>query len=293
MIRSMTGYGRAEAEVSGKVISVELKSVNHRYFEFSCRTSRGYAFLEEKMKSYVNSRVSRGKIDMYVSVISCDDTADATVTVNHTLASGYVKAFEEISEKYSVENDATASAIARFPDVLSVHKAAEDEELILSLVLPVAEEAVNKFIAMREAEGQRLSSDVMQRAETILGIVKFIEERSPLIVEEYEKRLCARIEELLGDNTYDKNRVLTEVAVFADRVAVDEETVRLRSHFAQMKTIMSSNEAIGRKLDFIVQEMNREANTIGSKIQDAKLAHKVVDIKAEIEKIREQIQNIE
>ena len=293
MIRSMTGYGRAEAQANGKVITVELKSVNHRFFEFSCRTTRGYAFLEEKLKSYVNSRVSRGKIDMYVSIVSCDDDANCEVMVNHSLAQGYVKALEEISEKYNVTNDMTASMVARFPDVLTVHKAAEDEDIILEATLPVVKEAVDKFISMREVEGQRLYEDVMNRCNTILGIVKIIEERSPVIVEEYEKRLRDRIEELLGNNTYDPQRVLTEVAIFADKVAVAEETVRLRSHISQLSQVMDANESIGKKLDFIVQEMNREANTTGSKIQDAQLAHQVVNIKAEIEKIREQIQNIE
>ncbi len=293
MIKSMTGYGRAEAEVGGKVITVELKSVNHRFFEFSCRTTRGYAFLEEKLKSYVNSRVSRGKIDMYVSVITCDEDADAEVIVNHSLASGYAKALEEIAARYEVTNDATASMIARFPDVLTIHKAPEDEQQVLDAVLPVAREAVDKFIAMREVEGKRLYEDVLSRTKTILGIVEIIEKESPRIVEEYERRLRDRIEELLGNNTYDPQRVLTEVAVFADKVAVAEETVRLRSHIDQMASFMNSNESIGKKLDFIVQEMNREANTTGSKIQDAELAHQVVNIKAEIEKIREQIQNIE
>lgn len=293
MIKSMTGYGRAEAEVGGKVITVELKSVNHRFFEFTCRTTRGYAFLEEKLKSYVNSRVSRGKIDMYVSVITCDEDADAQVIVNHSLASGYAKALEEIATRYEVTNDATASMIARFPDVLTIHKAPEDEQQVLDAVLPVAKEAVDKFIAMREVEGKRLYEDVLSRTKTILGIVEIIEKESPRIVEEYERRLRDRIEELLGNNTYDPQRVLTEVAVFADKVAVAEETVRLRSHIDQMASFMNSNESIGKKLDFIVQEMNREANTTGSKIQDAELAHQVVNIKAEIEKIREQIQNIE
>ncbi len=293
MIKSMTGYGRAEAEVAGKVITVELKSVNHRFFEFSCRTTRGYAFLEEKLKSYVNSRVSRGKIDMYVSIVSCEDDANCEVMVNHSLAQGYVKALEEISEKYGVENDMTASMVGRFPDVLTVHKAPEDEETIIEATLPVVKEAVDKFISMREVEGKRLYEDVMSRSETILGIVKIIEDRSPIIVEEYEKRLRDRIEELLGNTTYDPQRVLTEVAIFADKVAVAEETVRLRSHISQLSAVMDTKESIGKKLDFIVQEMNREANTIGSKIQDAQLAHQVVNIKAEIEKIREQIQNIE
>lgn len=292
MIRSMTGFGRAEATVGGKLITVELKSVNHRYFEFNCRTSRGYAFLEEKLKSYLSTRISRGKVDMFVSITSVEDS-DVEVVVNHSLAAGYAKAFSELSEAYSVENDLTSSILARLPDVLTVHKVQEDENEIFTLVLPVAEEAVNKFIAMREVEGKRLADDVMSRAKTILDIVEVIEERSPETVKEYEKRLYDRICELLESTTIDQQRILTEAAIFADKVAVAEETVRLRSHFDQMNLIMQSSEAVGRKLDFIMQEMNREANTIGSKVTDAELAHRVVDIKAELEKIREQIQNIE
>ncbi|MBQ7385272.1 MAG: YicC family protein [Ruminococcus sp.] len=292
MIRSMTGFGRAEATVGGKLITVELKSVNHRYFEFNCRTSRGYAFLEEKLKSYVSTRVSRGKIDMFVSITSVEDS-DVEVVVNNSLATAYTKAFAELSEAYKVENDLTASILARIPDVLTVHKVQEDENEIYELVLPVASEAVDKFVAMREVEGKRLSDDVMGRAKTILDIVSAIEERSPETVKEYEKRLYDRISELLESATVDQQRILTEAAIFADKVAVAEETVRLRSHFDQMELIMQSSEAVGRKLDFIMQEMNREANTIGSKVTDAELAHKVVDIKAELEKIREQIQNIE
>lgn len=292
MIRSMTGFGRAEATVAGKLITVELKSVNHRYFEFNCRTSRGYAFLEEKLKSYLSTRVSRGKVDMFVSITSVEDS-DVEVVVNHSLAAGYAKAFTELSDTYNVENDLTSSILARLPDVLTVHKVQEDENRIFDLVLPVAAEAVDKFIAMREVEGKRLSDDVMSRAKTILDIVALIEERSPETVREYEKRLFDRISELLESTTIDQQRILTEAAIFADKVAVAEETVRLRSHFDQMDSIMQSSEAVGRKLDFIMQEMNREANTIGSKVTDAELAHRVVDIKAELEKIREQIQNIE
>ncbi len=292
MIRSMTGFGRAESTVGGKLITVELKSVNHRYFEFNCRTSRGYAFLEEKLKSYVSKRVSRGKVDMFVSITSVEDS-DVEVVVNHSLASAYTKAFAELNETYNVENDLSASILARIPDVLTVHKVQEDENEIYELVLPVVTEAVDKFIAMREVEGKRLADDVMSRAKTILSIVEVIEERSPETVKEYEKRLYDRISELLESTTIDQQRILTEAAIFADKVAVAEETVRLRSHFDQMNLIMKSSEAVGRKLDFIMQEMNREANTIGSKVTDAQLAHKVVDIKAELEKIREQIQNIE
>ncbi len=292
MIRSMTGFGRAEATVGGKLITVELKSVNHRYFEFNCRTTRGYAFLEEKLKSYLSTRISRGKVDMFVSITTVEDS-DVEVVVNHSLAQGYAKAFKELSDTYGVDNDLTSSILARLPDILTVHKVQEDENEIMDLVMPVAEEAVNKFVEMRTVEGKRLSDDVLSRAATILSIVEVIEARSPQTVKEYEQRLYSRISELLESTTIDEQRILTEAAIFADKVAVAEETVRLRSHFDQLNTVMQSDEAVGRKLDFIMQEMNREANTIGSKVTDAELAHRVVDIKAELEKIREQIQNIE
>ncbi len=294
MIKSMTGFGRCEAEINGREITVEVKSVNHRYFEFSCRTPRGYGFLDDKLKSYVNSRVSRGKIDMFVT-IGANDEAPSEVTVNHQLVSGYINAMKEISDTYGVENDVTVVSLSRFPDVFTVHKPAEDEEQITNDVLSVAKTALDSFIAMREAEGEKMKTDILSRANTILSIVGEIEERSPQTVAEYEERLLERIKQTLEDYEVeiDEQRVLTEVAVFSDKVAVAEETVRLRSHFEQLNKFLEYDEPVGRKIDFIIQEMNREANTIGSKVQDAVLAHKVVDIKSEIEKIREQVQNIE
>ena len=294
MIKSMTGFGRCEAEINGREITVEVKSVNHRYFEFSCRTPRGYGFLDDKLKSYVNSRVSRGKIDMFVT-IGANDEAPSEVTVNHQLVSGYINAMKEISDTYGVENDVTVVSLSRFPDVFTVHKPAEDEEQITNDVLSVAKTALDSFIAMREAEGEKMKTDILSRANTILSIVGEIEERSPQTVAEYEGRLLERIKQTLEDYEVeiDEQRVLTEVAVFSDKVAVAEETVRLRSHFEQLNKFLEYDEPVGRKIDFIIQEMNREANTIGSKVQDAVLAHKVVDIKSEIEKIREQVQNIE
>ncbi|MGN0501851.1 MAG: YicC/YloC family endoribonuclease [Ruminococcus sp.] len=294
MIKSMTGFGRCEAEINGREITVEIKSVNHRYFEFSCRTPRGYGFLDDKLKSYVNSRVSRGKIDMFVTV-GANDEAPSEVTVNHQLVSGYLNAMKEISDTYGVENDVTVVSLSRFPDVFTVHKPAEDEEQITNDVLSVAKTAIDSFIAMRETEGDKMKADILSRANTILSIVGEIEERSPQTVAEYEERLLERIKQTLEDYEVeiDEQRVLTEVAVFSDKVAVAEETVRLRSHFAQLEKFLEYDEPVGRKIDFIIQEMNREANTIGSKVQDAVLAHKVVDIKSEIEKIREQVQNIE
>ena len=294
MIKSMTGFGRCETVLNGREITVEIRSVNHRYFEFSCRTPRGYGFLDDKLKAYVNSKVSRGKIDMYVSISASDETP-AEVTVNHQLVAGYLNAMKEISETYAVENDVTVVSLSRFPDVFTVHKAAEDEEQIIADVLSAVDTALASFISMREAEGEKMKADILSRANTILSIVGEIEERSPQTVQEYEQRLLERIRQTLADNdvSIDEQRVLTEVAVFADKVAVAEETVRLRSHFEQLKKFLEYEEPVGRKIDFIIQEMNREANTIGSKVQDAVLAHKVVDIKSEIEKIREQVQNIE
>ena len=294
MIKSMTGFGRCRTVLHGREISVEIKSVNHRFFEFSCRTPKGYGFLGDKLKALVNSRVSRGKIDMFVTVGAAEDTP-AEVKINHSLVSGYINAMKEISETYGIENDVTVTAISRFPDVYTVSKAPENEEEITADVLEAANTAIDGFIAMREAEGEKMKADILGRAEVILATVDEIDERSPQTVKEYEERLLDRINRTLQDYNIniDEQRVLTEVAVFADKVAVAEETVRLRSHFAQLSKIMESQTPIGREIDFIIQEMNREANTIGSKVQDAEIAHKVVKIKSEIEKMREQIQNIE
>lgn len=294
MIKSMTGFGRCRTVLHGREISVEIKSVNHRFFEFSCRTPKGYGFLDDKLKALVNSRVSRGKIDMFVTVGTAEDTP-AEVKINHSLVSGYINAMKEISETYGIENDVTVTAISRFPDVYTVSKAPENEEEITADVLEAANTAIDGFIAMREAEGEKMKADILGRAEVILATVEEIDERSPQTVKEYEERLLDRINRTLQDYNIniDEQRVLTEVAVFADKVAVAEETVRLRSHFAQLSKIMESQTPIGREIDFIIQEMNREANTIGSKVQDAEIAHKVVKIKSEIEKMREQIQNIE
>lgn len=292
MVKSMTGFGRAVKELDGYIISVELKSVNHRYFEFSSRCPRQYGFIDEKIKSFVSSRVARGKVECYVSIEALN-TESADVAVNNTLASAYVKALKEIAETYELKEDFGASTISRFPDVLVVRKAEEDEEQIWSMVKSVAEEAVDKFVEMRTAEGVKMYDDVYSRTELILDCVSFIEERSPQTVREYNDKLVERVHELLGDVSLDEGRILQEVAVYADKVAVAEETVRLRSHIEQLRSFLKSDEAVGRKMDFLVQEINRETNTIGSKCSDVEIARKVVDMKAEIEKIREQIQNIE
>ncbi len=292
MVRSMTGFGRYTAIVDGRNIVVEMKSVNHRYFEFSSRVSRGYGFLDEKLKTYLQSKIARGKVDVYVSVETLDD-GEVQVLVNHDLAEGYVKALKELAERYDIQDDISVSTLSRYSDIFSVHKAPEDEGKVWNAVKAVLDQAFSSFMAMREAEGRKLEEDVLSRAEAILTIVEKIEERSPQTLKEYREKLLARLQEVLGDVNIDEQRILTEAAIFADKVAIAEETVRLRSHFEQLKTMLSSSEAVGRKLDFLVQEMNREANTIGSKASDSQIAHMVVDIKAEIEKIREQIQNIE
>ena len=292
MVRSMTGYGHAQKNLHGKDITVEIKSVNHKFFDFSARTPRGYSFIEDKIRSFVKERVARGKIDVYVSIVNVDETA-ADVVLNESLAAGYVAALRELGAKFGLIDDISVSTVARYSDVFTVRKKTEDEDEIWADVSSVLDEAIGGFIAMREAEGVKLCDDVMSRMNSILAIVTKIEERSPQTLADYSARLRAKIEELKGDTAVDEQRLLTEIAIFADKIAVDEETVRLRSHFDQMSSMLSSGEAVGRKLDFIVQEMNREANTIGSKAQDAEIAHMVVEIKAEIEKIREQIQNIE
>lgn len=292
MVKSMTGFGRACKEVDGYVITVELKSVNHRYFDFSSRCPRQYGFIDDKIKSFVNSKVARGKIDCYVGIEALN-TESADVVVNNTLASAYVKALKEISTNYDLKEDFGASTVARFPDVLIVKKADEDEEKIWQLVKTVAEEAIDKFTQMRCVEGKKMYDDVYSRSQFILDTVSFIEERSPQTVKEYNDKLVERVHEILGDVTLDESRILQEVAIYADKVAVAEETVRLRSHIAQLREFISSDEPVGRKLDFLVQEINRETNTIGSKCNDVEIAKKVVEVKAEIEKIREQIQNIE
>ena len=292
MIRSMTGYGRSQQTIDGFNITLEIKSVNHRYFEFSTRLARNYNFLEEKLKSFFSGTISRGKVECSVMIESVEE-ADAVITVNHPLVKSYMQAYEELSTQYNIPNDITVSSLSKVPDVFSIRKQEADEERIWAAVSAVAQTALENFTAMREREGAKLREDVLSRLDTIIESVEFIEKRSPETVREYNEKLLARLKELLGDTTIDEQRILTEAAIFADKVAVAEETVRLRSHVSQLRSFLESDGPIGKKMDFLVQELNREANTTGSKCQDVALARKVVDIKAEIEKIREQIQIIE
>ena len=292
MIRSMTGFGRAQISVEGYNITVEIRSVNNRYFDFYAKMPRTFSFLEEKVKSLLSTEISRGKVECSLQI---ETTADESVivSINEPLAVGYVKAVEELAEKFEVKNDLTALSLARFSDILSITKAPVDEEDLWNKVQVAVKDALAEFIKMREIEGEKLKADVLSRADLIINNVAYIEERSPETVKAYSEKLLERMKTVLGDTQIDEARILTEAAIYADKVAVAEETVRLRSHIDQLHSMLDSNEAVGRKLDFLVQEINREANTIGSKAQDVDIARRVIDIKAEVEKIREQIQNIE
>ena len=292
MIRSMTGFGRAQASVEGYNITVEIRSVNNRYFDFYAKMPRTYSFLEEKVKSLLSTEISRGKVECSLQIESTADES-VIVSINEPLAVGYVKAVEELSEKFEVKNDLTALSLARFSDILSITKAPVDEEDLWNKVQAVVSEALAEFVKMRKIEGEKLKADVLSRADLIIDNVSYIEERSPETVKAYSEKLLERMKTVLGDTQVDEARILTEAAIYADKVAVAEETVRLRSHIDQLHSMLDSDEAVGRKLDFLVQEINREANTIGSKAQDVDIARRVIDIKAEVEKIREQIQNIE
>lgn len=292
MVSSMTGFGKCTELVGGREITVEIKSVNHRYFEFSARVPRAYGFLEEKLKSYVQKKIARGKIEVGVFIVNIE-TTDTKISANEALAKGYVDALRSLCEPLGVVDDIRLSSVARFPDVFSVTREETDETQLWLDVECALEKAVNAFSLMRATEGENLKKDLGTRLLNIEALVSKIEERAPQRVKEYRERLYQKISEVLSNNAIDESRIITEAAIFADKIAVDEETVRLRSHIGQFREIMELNEPIGRKLDFLIQEFNREANTIGSKCQDAEGARVVVDIKSEIEKIREQVQNIE
>lgn len=292
MVRSMTGFGRSKNQINGFDVTVEIKSVNHRYFEFSCRMPRAFNFLEEKIKSYLNQKISRGKVE--VSIMVDDLNQNSTVVeINREYADAYIKALGDLAKEYKLKNDVKVSTLANNSEMFKIRRQQIEDDVIEAAIMPVLEEACDNFISMRSVEGERLLKDVISRTDYILSKVEIIEKRSPETVAAYQEKITNKIKDLIGDNTVDEQRILTEVAIFADKVAVAEETVRLRSHIKQFAGLLESDEPVGRKLDFIVQEMNRETNTIGSKAQDIEIAHIVVDIKSEIEKIREQIQNME
>ena len=288
----MTGFGRAKETIDGMDITVEIKSVNHRYFEFFAKTPRTAQFLDEKLKSFCQGKIARGKVELSVIIDNKNDDA-VELEINRAYADAYISALNQLSVVYSLENDLKLSDLAGNSEIFSVKRKEIDEEALTNAVLKVADSAVSAFLDMRAIEGARLANDVLDRANLILEKVAFIEEKSPETVIAYRQRIEQKIKELLDSAQVDEQRLLTETAIFADKIAVDEETVRLASHINQLKTIFAEGGVIGRKLDFIVQEMNREANTIGSKSQNLEIGQTVVDIKSEIEKIREQIQNIE
>ncbi len=294
MIRSMTGYGRAEAAFEERTVTVEVRAVNNRYLDCTVKIPRAYIFAEDALKTQVQKAVGRGKVDVFVTIANTAGEA-LNVTVNEALAASYLDALRRISELggEGVRREVSAAEVARFPDVLVVEKQQEDLETVKEQMLTVLSGALADFNAMREREGARLSEDILCHADLIEELVRYVEERSPQTVGEYRARLEARMAEVLGAAQVDEARLLTEAAIFADKVAVDEETVRLHSHLSQLRELLVAGGAVGRKLDFLVQEFNREANTIGSKCSDIDITRRVVELKSEIEKIREQIQNLE
>ena len=288
----MTGYGRAQKILNGRDILVEIRSVNHRYYEYSSRVPRAYSYIDEKLKTMLKTGISRGKVEVSVS-INVIEGRDTEIAINKGAAEGYVNALRSAAEELGLNDDLTLSKLIKLPDIFTVQKTPDDEEQVWSDVSEVAGEALRHFVEMRETEGEKLRSDVLSKAGYILSLVARVEELSPKTVQAYRDRLFQKLKDVLESKDIDEQRILTEAAIFAEKIAVDEETVRLRSHISQLKGMLDSGEAVGRKLDFIVQEMNREVNTIGSKAQDLSVTKLVVDMKAEIEKIREQIQNVE
>ena len=288
----MTGYGRARQTLNGRDITVEVRSVNNRYLDCTVKVPRTYIFAEDMVKSHVQKAVSRGKVDVFITIDAAG--ADETVVaVNESLARGYYDALMKLKETFSLEGELSAATLAKFPDVLTVTKAEEDLDSVAADIGAVLDEALAAYNAMRATEGAKLAEDIAGRAATIESVVDKVEERSPQTVAAYREKLLARMQEVLQSTAVDESRILTEAAIFADKIAVDEETVRLRSHIAQLRTMLESGQPIGRKLDFLIQEVNRECNTIGSKCNDLTIAQDVVHMKAEVEKIREQVQNIE
>ena len=288
----MTGYGRAVETIDGREITAELRSVNNRYLDCTVKMPRLYAFAEDSVKTHVKSAISRGKVDVFIAVNVMEDM-QMRISVNHPVLEGYLSAMRSIASDYGVRDDISVTALSRLPDVFVVEKAEEDEEKLTQDILSVVDKALEKFTAMRTTEGAALEADLRGRAATILTLVEKVEQRSPVTLAEYRARLTEKMQEVLQSTTIDEGRILQEAAIYADKIAVDEETARLRSHLNQLETMLTNGGAIGRKLDFLLQELNREANTIGSKGNDLEQARTVVEIKAELEKIREQTQNIE
>ena len=292
MIRSMTGYGRAEKTIDGREITVEMRAVNNRYLDLNVKLPRMFGFAEDAVKAAVKKNVARGKMDVFITVNVTSDES-MRISLNKPVLEGYLAALASIAADYGVRDDVSVMSLARLPDVFVVEKQEEDEQKLTDDILSVVQEALDKFSAMREKEGAAMEQDLRSRAKTVLSLVEKVEARSPITLAEYRARLTEKMQEVLGQTNIDEGRILQEAAVYADKIAVDEETVRLRSHLNQLEQMLTNGGAIGRKLDFLLQEFNREANTIGSKGNDLEQARTVVELKAELEKIREQTQNIE
>lgn len=292
MIKSMTGYGGAKGEINAIVVSAELKSVNNRYLDVSVRLPKSCMFAEEAVRTAVQEHISRGKVDVYITV----DTSHAdevTIAINEPLADAYVRAVRTMADKYDLREDLTALSLLRFPEIISTEKSDTDRDVIAEAIAQILEKALGEYDAMRAREGEKLHQDLLGKLASLEAMTAFVESRSPETVKEYREKLYARMQDILEEAGIDESRILQEAAIYADKVAVDEETVRLRSHIAQFRHMLEGGSPVGRKLDFLVQEMNREINTTGSKCSDKEISETVIAMKAELEKIREQIQNIE
>lgn len=292
MIKSMTGYGRCEHIDENRKIVIDIRSVNHRYCDISVKVPRAYGYLEDKIKEYLSGEISRGKVEVFVYIENYTNE-DKVISLDHVLSENYYNVLKELKETYNLKNEIGLSDLARFSDIFITRQQEEDKDKVWELVSSCLKSAAEDFVAMRLREGERLRENLVSRAAAIQGLIAEIEIRTPQIVEEYSKKLKDRMTELLGNFQIDESRLLTEVGIMADRVCIDEELVRLKSHFKELEKILALSEPVGRKLDFLVQEINRETNTIGSKANDFGIAKHVVEIKSEIEKLREQIQNIE
>ncbi len=292
MIKSMTGFGREQKIIDQYDILVEIKSVNHRYYEYFSRLPRVYNYLDEKLKTFVKGNISRGKVEVSVSINNLNGR-EANIKADKLMAIGYINALREVNKELGLEDDLKLSKLIKFSDVFNVQKVSDDEEYIWNMVKEVTQAAVDRFVEMREIEGFALKSDLLSKLDIVEGYLIKVEEQSPKTSENYRERLYQKLKDVLSDTNIDEQRILTEAAIYAEKIAIDEETVRLHSHIAQFRTLLDSEEPIGRKLDFLLQEVNREINTIGSKAQDLTITKYVVDMKAEVEKIREQVQNIE
>ena len=292
MIYSMTGYGTAKGKIEDLDVTIELKSVNNRYLDTSVRVPRGFVFLEDKIKSAIQSKLSRGKIDVFVTIDS-SSSEDLIVRINEPLARGYFEALKSLSEEFEIPNNVDAVTISRFPDVLSLEKKELDMDAVSAGMQELTLAAVDDFDRMRAIEGEKLQQDLYEKIACIEALLSKIEEEAPKTVEEYQNRLLQKMKDVLEDSSVEENRIIQEAAIYADHIAINEETVRLHSHIGQLKMMIEQGSPIGRKMDFLIQEFNREANTIGSKCQNSEVAHYVVDMKSEIEKMREQVQNIE